>query len=359
MEAAILSEHSTRRQRGVSLIEFMVAMLLGTILIGGAVTLYLASQRSFVESERAGELSDNGRFALQLINDTLRHAGFSGDVRPGISFDASSQATPPAADCSDTASAMQPADYLYAADPNDPSFATCLDGADGAKGGTDVLVIKSLQAFPIYDANPVDPNDPGASGAILDGVLDFPQSLDTAETTYIIANAESGILVDPTGTAPSVNDSYNPYFGGKAWPYQYQIFYVREANAPDRPYPTLARKVLQWGGGTNEISEPEDLVVGVEDVRYRFGWDSNGDGEVDTFGSHEDLAAGDWRSVLTVEAFVLVRSLDQDHNYQNEKSYTLADEIFTPDGVEETKYHRLLVNSSILLRNPKLRLGGG
>ena len=55
---------------------------------------------------------------------------------------------------------------------------------------------------------------------------------------------------------------------------------------------------------------------------------------------------------------VLVRSLDQDHNYQNDKSYTLGDEIFTPDGTDERKYHRLLVNSSILLRNPQLRLGG-
>ena len=353
-----MSAQTTRQQRGVSLIEFMVAMLLGTILIGGAVTLYLASQRSFVKSERAGELADNGRFALQLINDTLRHAGFSGNVRPGIDFDASSEATAPPGDCDDGASVMRPGDYLYAADPNDPSFVNCLDGADNAKGGTDVLVVKSLQAAPTYDANPVDPNDPGTSGAIIDGVLDFPGPLDTAETTYIIANAESGIMVDPTGTAPSVNDSYNPYFGGTAWPYQYQIFYVRDVSLPERPYPTLARKVLRWGGGTNEIGEPEDLVVGVEDVRYRFGWDSNGDGEGDTFGSHDDLAAGDWRRVLTVEAFVLVRSLDQDHNYQNDKSYTLGDEIFTPDGTDERKYHRLLVNSSILLRNPQLRLGG-
>ena len=65
-----------RKQAGFSLVELMVGMVLGLMLIAGAVSIYLASKRSYVEVEQVAALTESARFAEQLVGDSLRHAGF-------------------------------------------------------------------------------------------------------------------------------------------------------------------------------------------------------------------------------------------------------------------------------------------
>ena len=62
----------------------MVAMVLGFIVIGGAISVYLASKRSLTEVEQVATLSENGRFALQLLGYSARHIGFYGGPTPTI-----------------------------------------------------------------------------------------------------------------------------------------------------------------------------------------------------------------------------------------------------------------------------------
>ena len=62
----------------------MVAMVLGVIVIGGAISVYLASKRSLTEVEQVATLSENGRFALQLLGYSARHIGFYGGPNPTI-----------------------------------------------------------------------------------------------------------------------------------------------------------------------------------------------------------------------------------------------------------------------------------
>ena len=77
--------HLSRRHqpaKGFSLVELMVAMVLGFIVIGGAISVYLASKRSLTEVEQVATLSENGRFALQLLGYSVRHIGFYGGANP-------------------------------------------------------------------------------------------------------------------------------------------------------------------------------------------------------------------------------------------------------------------------------------
>ena len=63
---------------GFSLVEFMVAMVLGFIVVGGAISVYLTSKNSFTEGEQVAQLADNARFALQVMGNSSRHIGFFG-----------------------------------------------------------------------------------------------------------------------------------------------------------------------------------------------------------------------------------------------------------------------------------------
>ncbi len=66
------------RQAGFSLVELMVGMVLGLMLIGGAVSIYLATKQSYTEVEQVAALTENARFAEQIVGESLRHMGFFG-----------------------------------------------------------------------------------------------------------------------------------------------------------------------------------------------------------------------------------------------------------------------------------------
>ena len=105
------------QQRGFSLVEFMVAMTLGLILIAGAVSVYLGTKRSYNEVEQVASLAENSRFAVQVLNDSLRHAGFFGgahprDIVPDVSLGAV------AGDCTGDATFFELGNYLLAGVPS-------------------------------------------------------------------------------------------------------------------------------------------------------------------------------------------------------------------------------------------------
>lgn len=68
----------TGQQKGFSLVELMVAMVLGLILIGGVIDIYLSSKQTYRMQDNQSRLQENGRFALQFLSKDLRMAGYIG-----------------------------------------------------------------------------------------------------------------------------------------------------------------------------------------------------------------------------------------------------------------------------------------
>jgi type IV pilus assembly protein PilW len=330
---------------GFSLIELMVSIVLGLIIIAGAASVYLASKRSMTEGEQVAAISENGRFALQLLNSAVRHVGFFGGSRPvDIREDASLGAV--TGDCTGDAIAYDTDNAMFAvrASGTTGSSVSVLGCIDDALANTDVLVIKGVVPSPLYDADPDDPS------ATRDGVISFPTGL-SAQNVYVISNSESGILLDGADTAPSVGVG-SEFALGVAWPYRMQIYYIRNAATP-----TLSRKVLGWDTATGAMAvQTQDLVQGVENIHYLFSYDSDNDGEVDSLGDAQEVQTADaWDLVMSLQVYLLVRSDVADINYTDEKTYILGDLSVTPGG----NVRRILLNSDIAMRNQRLVLRGG
>ncbi len=333
-----------QRQRGVSAIELMIGMLLGLILIAGATAIFLASKRSYTEVEQVSTLTENAQFAQRLLDNALLHAGFFGEVQSSrVELDEGLGAIPAAADCTGAAAAYDLQNYLFAAvvDGDGNALGCVTDGVPGSH----VLVIKSVSSTPLSDG-PRDNPDPDIE-THGDGVIDTPVGL-SATQTYVMTNDTVGIMFDGADTPPSILTG-GDVPGGVAWAYQYEVYYVRNGDIPQ-----LSRKVLAMVAGTMTVVT-EDLVEGVEDLRLRFGLDGAGsaDGEVDTLTAVADMGSN-WGQVESVEVSVLVRSASQDSNYTNPKSYTLPGGNVTP----ADNFRRMLITTSMSLRNPKLMIRG-
>jgi type IV pilus assembly protein PilW len=74
MNRAIPQTHRLR-QAGLTLVELMVAMLLGLVVIGAVVSVLLTSRQSYTTTSGLSQLQDNARVAFELLARDIRQAG--------------------------------------------------------------------------------------------------------------------------------------------------------------------------------------------------------------------------------------------------------------------------------------------
>ena len=136
--------------RGLSLIELMIAITLGMIVMAAVLALFINITRSNSEMAKMNRQIENGRFAIQVLQDDLQHAGFWGSFVPHFD-DLTALGAPldaPAA-LPDPCLAYDPANWTtaYIANlvgiPVQGNAGTCPVGNQQAN--TDVLVVRHAQ----------------------------------------------------------------------------------------------------------------------------------------------------------------------------------------------------------------------
>lgn len=73
-----LSGLATRHQRGLTLVEMMVALVLGLILAAGMIQLFIGTKQTYRFYDALSRIQENGRFALDSMANDIRMA----DQRP-------------------------------------------------------------------------------------------------------------------------------------------------------------------------------------------------------------------------------------------------------------------------------------
>ncbi len=64
--------------RGFTMIELMVAMLLGLIVIGGVASVFLANQQTYRTNQALGDVQDGSRLAFEMLAHDIRNAQLTG-----------------------------------------------------------------------------------------------------------------------------------------------------------------------------------------------------------------------------------------------------------------------------------------
>ena len=66
------------QQRGMTLIEIMISLLIGVFLIGGILQIFLSTQQTYRTQENLSRMQENGRFAMEFLTRDIRMAGYQG-----------------------------------------------------------------------------------------------------------------------------------------------------------------------------------------------------------------------------------------------------------------------------------------
>lgn len=336
-------------QSGISLVELMIAMVLGLMVSGALLAIFVNTNRNFRQDESIGRMQENARYAMRIMAQDLSMVGFWGPLfdysgvnaairdcttspdssnaaKCGGFFAGSKLSMDTADDCvPGTASVSQWAYDLAttvevvkeATATLAQSTYTCLVEDDVIEP-TDLLVIKRLEGAPLA----ADRADAGDNGNV-----------------FMRTNGDAGMLLE--------YDSSVAVAGGlEDWRYLIHLYYVQDHFVVDSDaIPTLYRMTLDGNG-----MELEDggVAPGIEYFHVTFGIDGDNDGVPETYLSQPTSAQ--MQAAVTAKLYVLARSIDPDYSYTNDKTYQLGDVTKDFSGAPDNFYRRVFT-TTVQLRN--------
>lgn len=283
---------STIKQYGFTMLELMISLFVGAFILAGVMFTYLGMKVTTSDTMDIGELQESGRLAMDILKRDIELAGFWGNfiLTPNNSMLTAANPSTPSPDCFEgnnngtfPDATNQAFRVIFA---TEAESATELNCVTNPLIGSDILQIKRVLGQEVTDAT-------------------------ATNSTYFMANQQSGRFLRGTGAVitPNGND--------KLWEYSHNVYFVQDQsytlNGKNVVVPTLRRMRLSGG---RMISET--VMEGVENIRFIFGLDTNGDSRVDTYKTTTQMLASDWEQqtavVTSVQIFLLVRTLEEDRN---------------------------------------------
>ncbi|WP_268012419.1 PilW family protein [Aeromonas veronii] len=327
--------------RGFTLVEWLVAMLLGLFLLAGVFTVFVMSRSSSEDAFDQSELQENGRLAIRLISQDIKWAGFFGaytgqSTQVGSSLSLSTGSTIlSASDCLDERSVGSL-----------PSNAGPIRGLWVSR----VSTTKGLAGFAcILAADRVANSDVISIKRLVGRPIPASEGLDT-NRFYMAANSQEARIIKGSETRPLFGANNE----SQIWEYQHYIYYLSQEDG----IPVLRKRYLTVNGGSSLIGGA--MAEGVEHMVLMYGVDDSliPDGRIDRYMSTDQMTTQRWNEgrVLGARLFLLIRAVRESSRYKNNNSYQLGNITVNGGG---DGYRRLLLESSIALRNQQITTRGG
>jgi type IV pilus assembly protein PilW len=306
------------RQAGLSLIELMVALVIGSLLIAGTVFVYVQSRNSYGVNETVARLQETARYALSVIEPDVRMSNYWGLVNDPEMVQFRARQTDPVAPIAPGAAANAcgnnfAVDLYTTVEGSDNGYAiACAAGPSGAASPTsDTLTIRRAS---------------GPATAAAAGQLKVYST--RAGGQLFNAAAAPGPLA-PTGR---VNDLI------------VNAYYVSRDSDERAGLPSLRRKALINGPAFQD----QEVIPGVEDMQIQLGIDPTGVSGIATQYVNPDDPIAPEAQVVSVRIWILVRANDPEVGFTDNRSYTYGNRVnYHPnDG-----FRRVLFSRTVQVRN--------
>lgn len=352
-----LAQGPYRREEGLSLVELLISMTLGLIVLAAIGYIYSGSRQSYVQQDNLARLQENGRYALELLGQELRMAGYIGCPNLGVVAPAIQANNAPFSSLGFSGGLTRPVTGTLAAGITNADTSNI---SSNQVAGTDLLVIHraSGNAFPLA-ANMISPSDTIQ-------VTGSPRGLGTGDNDLMVISdctqadvfcASSVTPADPDGaaatlghdgTAGSCNNastlSKAYRTNAMAMGLESAVYYIRNQSAGN---PSLYR--ARWAPDGNP-GVSEEVLPDVENMRVYFGLDTDNNGAVDQY--VRAAAVGDWTQVRAVRVSLLMRSPDNGVATQNQTYVYDADGNGTPESITAgDRRLRQVYTTTVAIRN--------
>lgn len=320
------------RERGLTLVELMIALVLGLLLVIAMSAVFVSSSMSRREVQISADVIENGRYGIDVLSRELAQTGFYGTLAtPSGSF-------------------------------NDICSTAVVDGSNNDWRHSLLIHVVGLNNA---EASPSCLTRKAGTDAI------FVQRASTCRLGETDCGTETNkqayIQVSSCGTEYSTN----PFVVDVGLATSFTLkdkdcstVSAEKRRLVRRVYFVSAADALQSMDITPEGAQtPVTLVEGIEQMQIEYAIDSDGDGSVDSYNSTP--GATDWPNVVGVRLWLLARSTDTSRNTAAAMTFTMGDCTYTtanslcnttPSTTPTTpQLKRRVYNSFISFTTPKLR----
>ncbi|HEU0290493.1 MAG TPA: PilW family protein [Burkholderiales bacterium] len=373
-----------RRNSGFSLVELMIAMTIGLLLLAGLVMIFVNSSESNRELQKTAQQIENGRYAIDVLSQDLRLAGFYGHLHE-LNNIAMPGMIPPDPCVSALGAALTSTlrfpvqgyrgtiDATTAASDAraNISSTTCAGlVAANLRPGSDVLVIRRA------DTNPLGATDTTTANGFYIQSTAFAAEIQLGGGAAIGTCPSANEHCKADGTTPSALKLANGAAPAPSAPIRrlrVHIYFVAPCSIPNgggtlctgasddggRPIPTLKRLELTSSGTITIVP----MVEGIEYFKVEYGVDTAptnvnvntgyiGDGTVDSY----TQAPADWATVIAAKLYLLARNTEPTQGFTDTKTYLLGsaatDNFAVPAAAgAEARYKRHVYTAAVQLVN--------
>lgn len=362
---------SMQNERGFTLVELMIALLIGLILLAGVSSVFVSSKRSYTSNDSLARLQENARITMQILTRTLRSTGYYGcadDIKS-----VNSVINPGSGYQFNIGARLEGATYTGTGTKWLPSGAT-VDLP--AKLGTDVITTRFLDGSTAIEMVS-EMNQSAAEmkinvgSGIQDGDIMMLTDCSSADVFQVTGmQTKTGfdhILHNAGATKPgnSTQKLSKPYKeDAKLMKFAAVSFFVGTGTDGE---PALFRHTLVTNASGVPTMQTQELIQGVENFQILYGETLDGDRVPDTYVKASSVS--DWNNVVSMKFGILARSLANlettdkktanknldstkyDIDGDGANDYDAATDTGTTNGTQNRLYDRRVFRTNILLRN--------
>ncbi|WP_020674724.1 PilW family protein [Geopsychrobacter electrodiphilus] len=336
-------------QGGMSLVELLVALTISLVLLAGVYQVFTGSTTSNRENEQFARLQENARFAMEILGREIRVAGYSGCSNTLPVNNLNPAGTGYIAQFLDFANGVQGNNW------NGAGWTPAIDATviTNAVNGSDILTVRSLDRTDRIEITGSNINSANlavvARNSINQGEIVIVSDCRGGDIFQVTNNNTSatlahGVSTNPGNLSPNLSKGYNA--GAEVFKFRSQIFYIRNNPAG---VPSLYR--LRWDGTTGAFGTmvAEELVQGVENMQVRYGIDTNGDRQVDSYVTAAGVA--NWTQVVAVRVGLLFQSDINGKTPVDTSSYDLDGDGVNEFNPPDERRMRRVFKTTIAIRN--------
>jgi type IV pilus assembly protein PilW len=338
--------------QGFSLIEIMIAMVIGLVLTGGAIQIFISSKATYRLENALSRSQETGRFIVDVMAKEIRMAGYSGCASRGdIDVTVLADNAPPLDATAENAITGYNYDSSSDWNPDVPAYVTDASKINATLlDGTDMLVVQRASECGAQLTGNMGTNNANVQ-VVNPNSCDFQQDsvvmitdCSTADIFAISSNPTSGsgsqtlAHANNVNSDPKLSNVYGP--DSQVYGFLSNTFYIA-TGASGEPALWLG----SWNPSAANDFSASELADGVEDMQILYGEDTGGADEyADTYVTAN--AVTDWTNVRSVRINLLLRSDD---------NITTEARAFTFNGVDANTGNdrrlRMVYSSTITVRN--------
>jgi len=286
--------HQRHWQRGITLVELMIALAVTSIIVTAGFTVLTTTDKSTRANEQAAGTQQNARLAMELIARDVKLAGFRMPLSPNVPVGGTAGNCAAAA----TGAAIRPVDKVStpSALPND-------DGPDTLS----LVVPRTNPGWTLSQAVPVAPASAFSSITLNATSVTEMQAEGMANGTNAYVSIGGVLTAEVTTSSGSAINFSNPHNLPVTFPIGTQVYLLQcitYSIGTDATCQTSGPCLLRTVDTGTAPAPTTNIVDGVEDIQFALACDGCNtaiktgvpDGVIDDWNANNTFDVADWQT---------------------------------------------------------------